>query len=130
MTAYALKIEEELAERQAQREYRRVPRVEAILKLQAEGFQISVLALNHIRINGRLDYFPVTDKYRDRATKVGGVVRLTKPINVTADEWWYGQQQQFFIRWFFSCAACLDGRAHQCKRQSVPNQLKAAEVTA
>lgn len=119
-----LQREDELDTRSAQREYRRVPRVAAINQLKDQGYQVRAISPYLLRINERLDYFPVNDKYHDLRTDVRGTVRLTKPKHITADQWWYGQQQQFFIRWFFSCPECLTGGVgHDCKR-------KETEVTA
>jgi hypothetical protein len=55
---------------------RRKPRVQAVLRLQDQGF--TVRAVNgeyHYRINGVLDYYPTRNLYHDLKKNVRGEIR-------------------------------------------------------
>ena len=57
------------AAQEARRSRRMKVRIRKILALQALGFRVVQQALNHFRVNGRLDLFPLHNQWHD--TRLG-----------------------------------------------------------
>ena len=63
----------EQREAQQARRFARLPkRVERLLALRAEGFEIEQKSPYHFRVNGRLDVWPVHNRYHDLKLKKRG----------------------------------------------------------
>ena len=75
----------EYHEEQRQRREKRLPiRTAAILALEQEGFVVQKLTDYCFRINGRLDLFPIHNRWHDIKTNVRGGA---KDLAVFAKEW-------------------------------------------
>lgn len=71
-------------EQQARRARRLTPRSKKILELANEGFVVEQKTLYCFRINGRLDLYPVHNRWHDLTTNTRGGAR---DLAVFAREW-------------------------------------------
>lgn len=73
-----------LAQQKARRARRITPRGRKILEIVKDGFHVEQISESHFLVNGRLDLYPIHNRWRDRKRNLTG---SAKNLAVFAKEW-------------------------------------------